>query len=214
MIYNYTCFSKKPKKAIICLHGWTGNEFSMEPVAKAMNLPFTSWIMPRAPYNIKSKLNEKRGENYSWSSKSVRKKNAPQKKDIIKSIFILNECLKVLKDKSFKEKDIFILGFSQGAILGLWFTINQKISLGGCISISGGLDKPKSFIENILNSNMTPILLLHGSKDVLSPLSESKNTLKTLKDYGFLVKLHIFQAGHKIPLIAKDIIWEFLNDKD
>lgn len=186
----------------------------MEPVAKAMNLPFTSWIMPRAPYNIKSKLNEKRGENYSWSSKSVRKRNAPQKKDIIKSIFILNECLKILKNKSFKEKDIFILGFSQGAILGLWFTINQKISLGGCISISGGLDKPKSFIENILNSNMTPILLLHGSKDVLIPLSESKNTLKTLKDYGFLVELHIFQTGHKIPLIAKDIIWEFLNDKD
>ena len=186
----------------------------MEPVAKAMNLPFTAWIMPRAPYNIKSKLNEKRGENYSWSSKSVRKRNAPQKKDIIKSIFILNECLKILKNKSFKEKDIFILGFSQGAILGLWFTINQKISLGGCISISGGLDKPKSFIENILNSNMTPILLLHGSKDVLIPLSESKNTLKTLKDYGFLVELHIFQTGHKIPLTAKHTIWKFLNDKD
>ena len=69
-----------------------------------------------------------------------------------------------MKDKSFKEKDIFILGFSQGAILGLWFTINQKILLGGCISISGGLDKPKSFIENILNSNMTPILLLTDQK--------------------------------------------------
>ena len=61
----------------------------MEPVAKAMNLPFTAWIMPRAPYNIKSKINEKRSENYSWSSKSVRKENSPQKKDIIKSIFIL-----------------------------------------------------------------------------------------------------------------------------
>ena len=73
----------------------------MEPVAKAMNLPFTAWIMPRAPYNIKSKLNEKGGENYSWSSKSVRRDNSPQKKDIIKSIFILNECLKVLKEKKF-----------------------------------------------------------------------------------------------------------------
>ena len=179
-----------------------------------MNLPFTAWIMPRAPYTIKSKLNDKKGKNYSWSSKSVRKKNSPQKKDIIRSIIILNECLKVLKEKSFKEKDIFILGFSQGAILGLWFTINQKISLGGCISISGGLDKPKNFIENILNSNMTPILLLHGSKDVLIPLSESKNTVKTLKDYGFLVELHIFQTGHKIPLAAKHIIWKFLYDED
>ena len=60
----------------------------MEPVAKAMNLPFTAWIMPRAPYTIKSKLNDKRGKNYSWSSKSVRKGNAPQKKDIIRSISI------------------------------------------------------------------------------------------------------------------------------
>ncbi len=185
----------------------------MEPVAKAMNFPFTAWIMPRAPYTIKSKINDKRGENYSWSSKSVRKENSPQKKDIIKSIFMLNECLKVLKDKSFKEKDIFILGFSQGAILGLWFTINQKFSMGGCISISGGLDKPKSFIENILNSNMTPILLLHGSKDVLIPLSESKNTLKILKHYGFMVELHTFQTGHKVPLTAKHIIWEFLYEK-
>ena len=86
--------------------------------------------------------------------------------------------------------------------------------MGGCISVSGGLDKPKNFIENILNSNMTLILLPHGSKDVLIPLSESKNTLKTLKDYGFWVKLHIFQTGHKIPLVAKHIIWGFLNDKD
>ena len=74
----------------------------MEPVAKEFAIYLM--IMPRAPYNIKSKLNEKRGENYSWSSKFVRKENSPQKKDIIKSIFILNECLKVLKDKVLKKK--------------------------------------------------------------------------------------------------------------
>ena len=80
MIYKYICSSKKPKKAIICLHGWTGNEFSMEPVAKAMNLPFTAWIMPRAPYNIKSKLNDKKVKIIVGLVNLLEKENSPQKK--------------------------------------------------------------------------------------------------------------------------------------
>ena len=55
---------------------------------------------------------------------------------------------------------------------------------------------------------MTPILPLHGQRCFNSAIGK-QNTLKTLKDYGFWLN-YIFQTGQN-SLIAKDIIWEFLN---
>ena len=155
----------------------------MEPVAKAMNLAFTAWIMPRAPYTIKSKLSNKRGETYSWSSKSVRKENSPQKKDIIRSIIILNKCLKVLKNKSFKEKDIFILGFSQGAMMSFELGKFIDAELAGCILLSGRILPSEN--HDIKKFNQTPILIVHGDKDTVLLPKYYFEACDILKNYNF-----------------------------
>ena len=127
-------------------------------------------------------------------------------------MIIISNCINDLEKKGFKKNNIFILGFSQGAIFSLWFTIKQKYSLGGCISISGAFDKKVEFIsENLsLESKQTPILLIHGEKDKIIPSIESKSTYNVFHNLGFNVELFLYQTGHKIPLKAKKIIWNFL----
>ena len=46
--------SDKPDKAIIAIHGWKGDEYVFEQVAKLINLENSEWFFPRAPYKIDS----------------------------------------------------------------------------------------------------------------------------------------------------------------
>ena len=53
--------SNNPFKAIIALHGWTGDEFVFEPVAKMLKIDRAKWFFPRAPYKAEKK--EKNNKN-------------------------------------------------------------------------------------------------------------------------------------------------------
>ena len=44
----------KPSIAVIGLHGWTGDEYAMESVAKLLKLKHVKWFFPRAPYKAPS----------------------------------------------------------------------------------------------------------------------------------------------------------------
>ena len=210
------CLSNNPNQAIISLHGWKGNAFSMEPIAKIFKFPDTKWLFPQAPYPIKdlTNLNKKKlPTKYSWSNHTVRDKETPKKKFVEKSIAIIEKCINILENEGLNKNKIFILGFSQGAIFSLWFIINQKYSIGGCISICGGFDKTKTFFKKNFQSKSkaTPILLIHGEKDNIIHPEESKNTYKLFKESGFNIELKLFPSAHKVPLKAKTLIWNFIT---
>ena len=208
--------SKQPKIAIIALHGWSGNALSMKPVSKNFNYPNIKWVFPQAPYHAnKANQSLKRNDEfsgYSWSQNSIRGYHSSISNYVEKSMIIISNCINDLEKRGFKKKNIFILGFSQGAIFSLWFIIKQKYLLGGCISIAGGFDKKVEFIsENLsLEGKQTPILLMHGEKDKIIPSIESKNTYDVFLNLGFNVELFLYSTGHKIPLKAKKVIWDFL----
>ena len=50
MVLKTFSTSTTPYRAIIAIHGWTGDASSMEPVGKAIALKDTKWILPQAPY--------------------------------------------------------------------------------------------------------------------------------------------------------------------
>ena len=216
MIIKEFSYSKNPKRAIISLHGWTGNVSSMKPVSKSFNFPETKWIFPQAPYIVKNNSKNsdkfKNLNTYTWSKDSIRGKYSPKETSVIKSMIILTHCINNLEKEGFNKNKIFILGFSQGAIFSLWFIINQLFSIGGCISISGGFDKEKKFLMKNLKpeSKHTRILLIHGEKDKIISQDESIKTYKIFKSAGFKTTLKLFPTTHKIPLKAKNIIWKFL----
>ena len=52
--------SQNPDKVIIAIHGWEGDEYVFEQVAKLISLENSEWFFPRAPYKANS------GEGNSW----------------------------------------------------------------------------------------------------------------------------------------------------
>ena len=46
--------SQNPDKVIIAIHGWEGDEYVFEQVAKLINQENAKWYFPRAPYRAGS----------------------------------------------------------------------------------------------------------------------------------------------------------------
>lgn len=191
--------SENVSRAIIALHGWTGNIDSMEPVTKMLKIDNTKWILPEAPYTSSK-------SGFSWFNE-IEKNNWYY----LKSFNFLSKIILSLKEEGFQNSQIFMLGFSQGACISIEFMIRQKFSIGGIIPISGFIRfKKKVEIDATIESKKTSILLLHGENDKIIDCTESKEALKTLRDIGYPAFIELFSTGHKIPTQARDRIQKFI----
>ena len=199
MILNTFSTSDSPRKAVIAIHGWTGDVSSMEPVARSLGLPDTKWLFPQAPYK-----SDKSG--YTWFDGND--ETGWKYKD---SFIIINSLIQDLVDQGFKYDEIFLLGFSQGACRAMEWIIRQSFSIGGAIPIAGFIKYKDRFkIDATLESKGTQILLIHGDKDEIIHPEESEKALKKFQSLGYEVNLHILSAGHKIPLSANNLIQQFI----
>ena len=199
MILNTLSTSGSPRKAVIAIHGWTGDVSSMEPVVKSLRLPDTKWVIPQAPYQ-----SDKSG--FTWFDGND--ETGWKYKD---SFITINSLIQDLVDQRFKYDEIFLLGFSQGACLAMEWIIRQPFSIGGSIHIAGFIKYKDRFkIDATLESKETQILLIHGDKDEIIHPEESEKALKLFQSLGYNVNLHALSTGHKIPLSANNLIQQFI----
>jgi len=196
---NHFSTSDNPKRAIIAIHGWTGDIHSMEPVTKSLRLPDTKWAIPQAPY-----ISDKKG--FTWFEGNEESGWKYQE-----SFDKLHQIIDNMEMGGISRNNIFLIGFSQGACLSMEFMIRQPYSLGGIIPIAGFIRYKENFINAATNeSKTTPILLLHGDEDEIVKPEESEAAKDLFLQLGYHVELTLFSAGHKIPLIAKDKIQKFI----
>ena len=68
--------------------------------------------------------------------------------------------------------------------------------------------------EASIESKQSPILLMHGSKDDVIPISASETTYQILSDMNYKVKFLKYDLGHKIPINKRDQIKNFIKNRD
>ena len=189
-------------KAIIAIHGWTGDEYVFEPVAKRMKIQNVKWFFPRAPYEADT------GKGFSWFSGSDEKGW-----DIQKTWDGMQQLMADVQSEGFLPGDIFLMGFSQGACLSMEFALRLPFTLGGIIPIAGFIkfvDILKT--EATQQSKKTPVLLLHGTQDEIIPFSASEKAFAFLKQLGHSVMLESYNATHKISMNTVPTIQNFISD--
>ncbi len=112
----------------------------------------------------------------------------------------LENTIKSLSEKyKIPLENIFIIGFSQGAGIGL--AISQQLKIGGVVSFSGLLFS--SFEGNV------PLLMFHGESDSVLPFSYAlkvKNEIEKVRKLEFIAMPN---TEHTIPMsaIKKSIEW-------
>ena len=193
--------SDAPDKAIIALHGWKGDEYVFEQVAKLIKLENSEWFFPRAPYKADS------GEGNSWFGG-----NDETGWEFDKTFDGMNNLIKKIQKSGYSPSKIFLVGFSQGACLAIDFALRLPFSIGGIVAIAGFIKFKKRFLEEASNeSGDTPILLIHGNQDDIIPITAGKTAYNILHERGYPIYFESYNAKHKIPLKKMNLINEFIN---
>ena len=204
MIINYYQDSDQPKRAVIGLHGWTGDEHSMVPVARSMELEHTKWYIPRAPYS------DDMGKGFTWFSG-----NDEVGWKYEKTFELTSELMTQVMDDGFFPKDIYMIGFSMGAGLSYHVALRLDFNIGGIIPIAGMIRNPERlFADATEASRKTPILILHGTDDEIVTPDRGQIAYELLSEQGYCVRLELYKAKHKIPLSVNDLITGFINENE
>ena len=200
LITRTYCDGNNPSKAIIALHGWTGDEFVFEPVAKMLKISDAKWFFPRAPYKAERKDgnswfggNDEEGWRYSKTMQGI--------DSLVKEIF----------ENGFNNENIYMIGFSQGACLAIEYATRMSFSIGGIIPIAGFIKFKDQLAEEVNEASLkTKVLLLHGENDKTVSIKESRISFTLLNNLGYDVKLNSYESGHKIPIGSRPFIKEFI----
>ena len=205
MKLNFNRYKKgNSKRAIIAIHGWGGNSDSFLPFVENLKISNIDWVLPEAPYLVNDAPPVNSGD--SWSDNDASKKSWTYKKsnglwEIEEPITMLDMFFKEVIFKEYDSKDVYVLGFSQGAAVCYEYIMGIQKSLGGIFPIGGFLFKDSSKRNRVsLQNKNTPIIIGHGNKDEVIPIDKSKAAYNQLLEEGANVSFIDYNGGHKISM--------------
>ncbi len=177
----------KAKKVLVMLHGRGDQAKNFIHLAKELTLPGFAVLAPQAIQNTW----------YPYSFLAPLSKNEPQ---LSLSLSGLSELMDDLDGLSVQKKDIFFLGFSQGACLALEFCARHANRYGGIIAFTGGLLGDQIEMGSYAgNFQQTPIFIGSSDHDPHVPEERINESEEILSNLGAKVTKKIYPGmGHTI----------------
>lgn len=108
---------------------------------------------------------------------------------------------------------VYILGFSQGAIMSLGLALNSPKLVAGIIPCSGYIDPawlPTVRPEQLAGLN---VLLVHGTDDDVIPVEGSRRARDFLATTPAHTAYHEYPIGHGIHPLALPVIQHWLDER-
>lgn len=191
---------------LILLHGVGSNEQDLFRFANDLPDNFLV-ISARAPFTISE-------GRYKWFevdfSSGVRRINPEQAE---KSRLIILNFINQLKEKhSFNEDEIYLGGFSQGAIMSFSVGLTRPDKVKGIIALSGRVlseIKPNIADQEKLKSLKT--LIIHGKNDEVLSINYARQSKSLLDSLHIQHDYFELEMGHTITSDVIDLINKWLK---
>ena len=199
--------NNKPKQAIILCHGYGGDGKDISSLAMNWRrfLPDAIFLCPNAPEPCS--INP---QGFQWFDLSIEKEDVILEKSLVaekKLILFLDQ---VLNHNQLESKNLALVGFSQGCMIGLQVGFKNKKQIGCVIGYSGKIINQKNLSSNM--NSKPKVFLMHGENDtIVSPihLLEAK---EYLKKHEINIKTKIFKnCEHAIPVEGISLGLAFLK---
>jgi phospholipase/carboxylesterase len=191
------------KKIIILLHGYGANGDDLFDIGMTLsdNVPNTAIYSPNAPEAF-----EMGGPGYQWFGlpdlSSMTLENGVH--DALPTLLAYIDNL--VEEHNINHEDVVLIGFSQGCMMALSCLYHRP--LAAVVGLSGMWVKPG---EQEVEAE-TPVLLVHGTHDMIVPFATMDFTHMMLERDGFSVEtLSRPGLGHGIDNYTIDAIGEFLE---
>lgn len=175
------------KKVLIMVHGRGGTASDILTLAPHLEVDGFALLAPQAAQFTW----------YPYSFLAEPKKNEPSLSAALES---LDETVKQAESAGFKRKDIYFLGFSQGACLMLEYITRNATEWGGAVAFTGGLIGDKIYEENYKGDfGGTPVFIGTSDPDPHVPVERVLSTTALLRKMNASVMEKVYPfMGHTI----------------
>ena len=186
--------SEKCNKLVFILHGYGADGNDLISLASHWQrfLPDYYFCAPNAP-----NVCQVSAMGFEWFDLMQSDLNQIKEETLI-SLDKLSESIKEkLEILNLTNKDLILVGFSQGTMMSIQYAASQKEPISGVLGYSGRIYDEQLFLEK-LNSK-TKIKLLHGNSDEIVPVEEMYKTVDFLKKQKFDIDYNVYEGlGHSI----------------
>jgi len=190
-------FGKKhDSKGLVCIfHGYGANSNNLRDIGEALaeKMPDQSIIIPNA---LQKWEGSPHLDAYQWFSLQDYTQPAMQKQLETISPTVVSWLEKRQAERC-PDKPLYLLGFSQGAMVALYLTAAGLVKPKALLAYSGLFIPPK--VQNASNKTSN-ILAYHGDEDKVLPLDFSEKSYDLLQNYG-LINFQLIKEkglGHSI----------------
>lgn len=171
------------------------------PLAAQLNLPQTKFIFPNAPFPAEYSL-----EGRAWYQ--LPRENG---KGLLISRRGIIELLQKIEASGIPANQIFLGGFSQGAVVSLEAGLRYPNRICGIISLSGYLHAPEKIASEKSPANLKlPVLICHGKEDDVLPIEGSREAVQLLEKEGYQVSYREYPIGHQVIPEELQVIRQFI----
>ena len=209
---NYDINKEKPKYLVIILHGYGANGSSIVEIAQHMDdeLPNTHFIAPNAPNPWEGGF----PDSYQWFSLASWGPDRDAKRvaqPIIKANNQLGEFIKEQLERfNLAPENLFLFGFSQGAMMAIYHSLSMEEKIAGVVSFSGKVILPEFIGQKTLQK--PDICLMHGREDMVLPFENFAQGQEILAANKFNFESHdLEELDHTIDFRGIEIASDFVS---
>lgn len=183
------------KAVMIMIHGRGATAEDILSLSAEFNFDGVAFLAPQAKDNTW----------YPFSFLNPIEMNEP---GITSGLALIDSIVYMLLQKGFTSEQIYLLGFSQGACLGLEYVARNPKKYGGVFGLSGGLIGDKVVPQNYFgNLQGTEVFLGCSDVDPHIPLQRVNETEEVFRNLGANVTKRIYNGmAHTINQDEIDFI--------
>ncbi|MGY8815450.1 MAG: alpha/beta hydrolase [Gammaproteobacteria bacterium] len=191
--------AEKVDASIIWLHGLGANGHDFEPIVPQLRLPGTTairFIFPNAP-SIPVTINGGMVMPAWYDITDASIERQIDHEQIMKSSQWINELIKQEIDRGVDSKRIIIAGFSQGGAVAYQVALTYPEPLAGLMALSTYFATSQTIKPSAENQNI-PILVCHGTLDMVVPEILGRNAIDSLNSMGYKAQYHTYPMQHSV----------------
>lgn len=190
---SFVCLERKASQPnaplLLLLHGYGSNDADLFSFAEYIPARFHV-VSLQAPLTM--------GENsFAWFpihfTESMERWTSPE--EVNKATDYIHAFIAYYTaNHDFNNKNVYLMGFSQGAMLSYAVGLATK-NVKGIAALSGYID-PR--VVEVTNTTLSSIYVSHGTEDMVVPYALAVQSVEVLKEYGFSPVFHSYPQGHGI----------------
>lgn len=193
---------------LLLLHGYGANEDDLFSLAPYLDERFLV-VSARAPVNL-------RGMGYAWFNLGFTPQGiAVDPAEVDSARHLLRKFIgELVEAYECDPKAVYLMGFSQGAMMSLAVALTYPGTAAAVVAMSGRL-MPQT-VHQIADKDALiglPILVVHGMRDTVLPISHGRETKARLAELPVDLTYREYEMGHEVSVESLEDITEWLKEQ-